>query len=736
MSAAPNGRASNIQQLEFAALKKPRPTGATGFRRRAPLELIHCESCSMPITRFLASLPRSQRRLAALLATSCSLAIVTAGWPVAAQAQFTGDSSNDLTTTSSGSNNAAATQGSDDDSAGAGRSQNNGSQSGSTDLRQSGSRNSRTTNRQSDQPDPRDQQTRRYPPYQPSEFELYVQRQAEAGQPLAQPTSGVRGDSSSSTDTRPGTPRIHRFGANLITDPMTASSVTLDPLPTAPGDYIVRPGDEIALTIWGSVNADLRLTVDRAGRIAVPQVGAINVAGLPNSDLEAAISKRVGQVFKNYQLNASLGQVRAIRVFVGGYAQRPGSLTLNGMSSVLHALMAAGGPSAAGSFRDIHLRRQGREIAIFDLYDLLLKGDRNTDQLVQPDDVIFIGPVGTQVAVLGSVNQQAIFETKPGETLADVLKMAGGFNAVADRQHVAVERLVDRATGHVTELMLPQRANETLGTGDIVRVFSAITASVPMEYQNERVRVEGEVLHPGDYVLPPGSKISDALRLAGGLTPQAYPYGTEFTRESVRRTQEVNYDRALRDLETDMTKNQASQRATSAEEITAQSASAASNERLLTRLRQIRPTGRVVLQLSPDATALPELALEDGDAIKVPPRGSSVGVFGSVFTTGSFLFEPGHTTEQYLALAGGPTRGADKDSVFMIRANGSVISARQGASFWHANSGFRDAVVQPGDTLFVPEELDKTTFVQGAKDWTQILYQFGLGLAGIKTLGL
>jgi protein involved in polysaccharide export with SLBB domain len=113
-----------------------------------------------------------------------------------------------------------------------------------------------------------------------------------------------------------------------------------------------------------------------------------------------------------------------------------------------------------------------------------------------------------------------------------------------------------------------------------------------------------------------------------------------------------------------------------------------------------------------------------------------VGIFGSVFNTGSYVFESGHTTEQYLALAGGPTRGADRGSMFMLRANGSVVSARQGASFWHSSGDFSDTVVQPGDTIFVPEQVNKSTFVQDAKDWTQILYQFGLGLAGIKSLGL
>ena len=663
--------------------------------------------------------------------------MLAAGTPLAsARTQFDGDTGTDLTSTSNNSSagNPSSTTGArtgDDINSTAGSSSQQG---GTTTLRQ-GAKRSRS-NGESDQPEPRDLNGRRYPPYQPSEFELYVQGQARA---LARPVDAADPDSQGMENGDKSLPRrqpvIRRFGANLLTDPALVTS-TLDPLPAVPGDYVIRAGDEIQLTIWGTVDADLRLIVDRAGRIAVPRVGAINVAGLRDAELEAAIAKRVGQVFRNFQLNATVGQVRPVRVFVGGYAQRPGSVTLGGLSSVLHAIMRAGGPSAAGSFRDIHLRRGGREVAVFDLYDLLLKGDRDTDQLVQPDDVIFIGPIGTQVAILGSVNQQAIFELKPGETLGDLITMAGGFNAVADRSRIALERLSDRSTGHVTELALPARSGDQLGTGDLVRVFSAITANIPKEYQNKHVRVEGEVLHPGDYVLPPGSKVSDALHAAGGMTPAAFVYGTEFTRESVRRTQEINYDRALRDLETDMTKNQASQRATSAEEISAQSASAASNERLLARLREIHPTGRVVLQVKPDATNLPDLALEDGDSLNIPTRNSSVGVFGSVFSTGSFVFEPGHSTEDYLSLAGGPTRGADKDSIFMIRANGSVISARQGSTFWHSSTAFRDAIVQPGDTLFVPEEIDKSTFVQNAKDWTQILYQFGLGLAGIKSLGL
>ena len=558
-------------------------------------------------------------------------------------------------------------------------------------------------------------------PYVAGEFERYVQ---------AQITNLATNQAASATS-----PEIRRFGANLLTDPVLSSTVQ-DPLPSIPGSYIIKPGDEISLTIWGSVNADLRLVVDRSGLISVPRIGAITVGGLHYAELADTISRRAGQVFKNFQLTATMGQVRSIRVYVSGYARHPGSVTVSGLASVLNVLMRAGGPSAAGSFRDIRLSRGGHQVASFDLYDLLLKGTRDADQLVQPDDVVFIGPVGTQAALIGSVNQQAVFELKAGENLSDMIRMAGGFTAVADRTRVTIERLSDRSQGRVSELLLPAQINAALATGDVVRAYSGVASALPRAIQNNRVHVDGEVAHPGDYVLPPGSMVSDAIRAAGGLTSAAFPYGTEFTRESVRQTQQVNFDRAVRDLETDMVRNQATQRTTSTEEATAQNTQAVSNARLLERLRQARPTGRVVMPIEPDARSIPEFALENGDTLTVPARGTSVGVFGSVFNTGSFVFVPDHTAQDYLQLAGGPTRGADKASIFMIRANGSVVSAQQGSSFWHSSNNLLSAIVQPGDTLFVPEELNKSTFIQDAKDWTQILYQFGLGVAGIKSLGL
>lgn len=545
------------------------------------------------------------------------------------------------------------------------------------------------------------------PVYVPGEFERFVQLQA--GPEV----------------------RVRRFGWDLMEASADAAGGELSPL--VPADYVVAPGDEVLVTLWGSVDADLRLVVDRSGRITIPRVGTVQVAGVRHGDLSTVVEKRVAQVFRNFELSVTLGQLRGIRVFVTGFVQKPGAYTVSSLSTVVAALMRAGGPSAAGSFRKVELRRGNQVLSQFDLYDLLLRGDRSADRIVQAGDVVHVGPVGTQVGFIGSVNKPAVLELKPGEGVAEALRMVGGFTAVADRSRLAIERLEDRNSGRVVQLQLPQDERQPLANGDVLRAFSAVAAVLPTQRQAKRVKVEGEVLRPAEYVLPEGSSVRDAIKAAGGLADAAYVYATEFTRVSVQRTQQENYERALRDLETDLAKASGSQRVVTAEDAATLQAQSAGTTRLIERLRALRPSGRIVLQMAPGATELPDLALEDGDRIYIPSRPSTVGVFGSVFNAASYLHQPGRTVEDYLRLAGGPTKGADEGSVFLVRANGDVVSARQTAGWLNRAGDLRRVPAEPGDTVFVPEEMNKTTFAQSAKEWTQILFQFGLGIGGIKS---
>lgn len=529
--------------------------------------------------------------------------------------------------------------------------------------------------------------------------------------------------------------KIRRYGGELRSAQGRQIDMILlpDPMPQVPADYVVQPGDELHVSLWGSVDADLRLKVDRRGTIVIPRVGSVVVAGARQAELASRIRQRVAGTFRNFDLSVTVGELRPIRVFVTGFVAQPGTYTVGGLSTISYAVLRAGGPAASGSLRDITLKRAGQPPQRFDMYDLLLSGDRNMDLRLQPDDVVHIGPVGIQAAIIGSVNQPAIYELRPGEAVRDLVRMAGGLSPVADVQRLTIERLQERNTVRVTELLLPAGETQPIRQGDVLRAISVVAADGSQMPRNKRVRVEGEVVRPGTYVLPPSSTLQDAIAAAGGLMPTAYLYGTEFTRESVRRGQQENYARALRDVEVEFARAGAVQRTSTADEAASQTQRAAATSRLIERLRAVQPSGRVVLEVTPDSAALPPMLVEDGDRILVPSRATSVGVFGSVFSTGNYLYSEQRQLGDYLRLAGGPTRSADEDSVFVIRANGTVVSSRQTAG-WFSSGALKSAPALPGDTIFVPEEIDRTTFLQSAKDWTQVLYQFGLGVAAFKSL--
>ncbi len=177
-------------------------------------------------------------------------------------------------------------------------------------------------------------------------------------------------------------------------------------------DYVLGPGDQLVIRIWGQVNFNAQLTVDRSGSVYLPQVGEIHVAGLPYAQVKQHIHDAVGHIYKSFDLDVEMGQLRSIQVFVVGQARRPGTYTLSSLSTLVTALFATGGPSVQGSLRDIQLRRNGQTVSHFDLYDLLIFGDMSKDAPLLPGDVIYIPPVGAQVAVAGDVHVPAIFELK------------------------------------------------------------------------------------------------------------------------------------------------------------------------------------------------------------------------------------------------------------------------------------------------------------------------------------
>src|SRR5581483_2235903 len=184
------------------------------------------------------------------------------------------------------------------------------------------------------------------------------------------------------------------------------------------------------ISIWGQVTFSGRMIVDREGNITIPHVGPVNVAGVKYEQLHDVLTQAVGHFYKNFQLSVSLGRLRSIQVYVTGFARKPGNYTVSSLTTLVDALFASGGPSAQGSMRAIQLKRNGAVVTQFDLYDFLLRGDNSKDVPLQPEDVIFIPPIGPLAAISGAVHVPAIYELGPNSTLGDEIAIAGGLSTV------------------------------------------------------------------------------------------------------------------------------------------------------------------------------------------------------------------------------------------------------------------------------------------------------------------
>lgn len=722
------------------------------------------------------------------------------------------------------------------------------------------------------------------------------------------------------------------FGASLF-EQVPATFAPVDRIPVSP-DYVIGPGDELQLTVWGQINFTRRLVVDRSGDVFLPEVGRLALAGLKYGDAAPVFRSGIARVYKSFDLSVAMDRLRSIQVFVMGEARRPGSYTVSSLSTLVNAIFESGGPSSRGSMRKIELRRGDHTVHYFDLYDLLVRGDKSNDARLAPGDVILIPAAGPRIAIAGSVEHPGIYEVKEGTHLANVIQLAGGLSPMAAVQEAVLDRIsngeafkVERValdkSGLATELhngdiirlipvvprfenavtlrgnvanpgrfpwrsgmrvsdlipseealltraywtsrnqlasgteqldeskisameqnqepaanrpgsqpqtnlqvaswnslqaqraltgavpnyreearqtngdsslgaatgsddvpplrtflptnvvqpsapeinwdyavierldkqMLTTRlipfdlgkvvlkhdhsADPLLEPGDVVTIFSKADFSVPRARQTRQVRLEGEVGRAGVYTVGAGETLRSLVARAGGLTPNAYLYGAQFTRESTRREQQKRYDDFINQLEKDINQGAAniSGRVISpAESATAQAAIANQRE-LLDRLRKVPVNGRIVLDLDPNSRGLdvlPELPLENGDRFYIPSRPSTVNVVGTVFEQAAFLYDEDLHVGDYLKKAGGPTRSADKSHMFVIRADGSVISRTTNAGLFSRN--FQSLPMHPGDSLVVPAQINRTTFARGLMDWSQIFSNLALGAAAVNVL--
>ncbi|MDW8260108.1 MAG: SLBB domain-containing protein, partial [Gammaproteobacteria bacterium] len=307
------------------------------------------------------------------------------------------------------------------------------------------------------------------------------------------------------------------FGYELFQrPPSTFAPVTDVPVPA---DYVVGPGDELRVQLYGSQNRNLRLVVGRDGRISFPELGPIAVAGRTFNAVQADLEARVARQMIGVRASVSMGDTRSIRVFVLGEANRPGSYTISGLGTMTTALFASGGIRPTGSLRDVQLKRQGAIVRRLDLYDLLLKGDTANDAKLLPGDVIFIPPVGPTVAVEGEVKRPAIYELKGDTPLVDLINIAGGLTPEADASRVSLVRIDEQRRRVAVDVPLDTSAgrSERLRNGDAVRVLRLRPTL------DAGVVLEGHVFRPGIVAWREGLLLTDVLGSIDELRPNGDP---------------------------------------------------------------------------------------------------------------------------------------------------------------------------------------------------------------------
>ena len=316
------------------------------------------------------------------------------------------------------------------------------------------------------------------------------------------------------------------------------ATTQFDPNLSGPVDanYRINPGDRLVLVLTGDVEQSYSLDVTREGFIVIPQVGQIWVNQLTMGELENVLYSRLGRVYSGVRRGAGAtthfyitpARLGSNQIFVTGDVVRPGSYRISSAGTALTALYAARGPSDNGSLRQVLVRRGGVAVDTLDVYDYLLNGNASHDVRLNTGDVLFVPIHGARVRIVGEVARPATYEVKPRETLGDALRFAGGFKATAARRRVQIERIVppaQRASGGrdriVTEIVSDDfltgiGPSDPVMDGDVIRVFS-----VASRVRN-RISVTGDVWSPGNQGLAPGMRLSDALRLAGGVRPDVY----------------------------------------------------------------------------------------------------------------------------------------------------------------------------------------------------------------------
>ncbi|MCX7256645.1 MAG: polysaccharide export protein [Polaromonas sp.] len=490
------------------------------------------------------------------------------------------------------------------------------------------------------------------------------------------------------------------FGANLFTGAFARQGATqFNP------DYAVAVGDKIQVRLWGAFDFDAPLVVDPKGNLFLPHAGPVQVLGVRNQDLQRLVESAVGKVFRsNVSSYASLAAAQPVRVFVGGFVNRPGLYSGTSMDSLLSYLDQAGGiDPERGSFLKVQVKRGQQVRTTANLYDFLLNGTLPLTQLAD-GDVIFVTPRQHSVKVAGLAENAKRFEFADStRTVADLARLV---KPSASATHVRVVRNTG-ATRNVEYYPLADAASVALTNGDELE-FTADKKPGTIT-----VRVEGEHQSAQEYVLPYGTRMAALLQQIQ-YTERSDQDSLQLFRQSVKERQKLMLQTSLKSLEVAAL----TARSGTSDEAILRKEEAGLILQWVERAKKIEPSGQVVIA---QAESRNELLLESGDILRVPTKDGLVLISGEVLFPNAIAFDKGLSLDDYVRRAGGYTQNADAARMVVAHRDGSFSEAGGHKGLFSMGS---DAV-RPGDEILVLPKIDVKSR-QIWKDMSQILYQIAI----------
>lgn len=298
-------------------------------------------------------------------------------------------------------------------------------------------------------------------------------------------------------------------------------------------DYVIGPGDTIILTSWGTLEGNFRLDVNRSGEVMLPKVGTVRVWGIPLAQLPGLFKEKLAKIFKNVQINVTMGKLRLVRVYVVGEVKAPGGYDIGALSTLVNVLSAAGGPTKDGSLRRIQVKRNGQTVETVDLYDFFLRGDKSRDIRVQSGDTIYVPTLGRVAGIDGNVRRPAIYELNEEKTLKDLVALAEGILPTGHLQRVQISRVSAHEKKQAADLSLDPKATpqqiERLLASVVLQDMDTVTVFPIDNLLRGHVRLAGYLLRPGDYAISDGMRVSDLLPI-DVLLPEYYTQVFEITR--------------------------------------------------------------------------------------------------------------------------------------------------------------------------------------------------------------